>query len=167
MRARTDCFNRQIWLDESASEVGHRRGFLQLPRWLAGSLMGRGGEFPRSFLWAGASLQESAFRRDLPRMRVLGRPKRDREPSGQLCLAVVENLGKCGAFLSYHLHGNGTPRVRCLAAAHKQQRSGRPRRLEHFIKRPTSGRQKEGAIIKVLSNPVQSLSSSQLLPVAS
>jgi len=32
LRARPDCFNRQIWLDESASEWGHRKRILQLSK---------------------------------------------------------------------------------------------------------------------------------------
>ena len=51
LRARADCFNRRIWLDESASEKwGARTGFCSgLPRWLEGGrwLAGLRGTGPR------------------------------------------------------------------------------------------------------------------------
>jgi len=57
LRARTDCFNRQIWLDESASEWGRRSEDFAAPKWLAGSIdEGR----VRSEDVLGVSLQESA-----------------------------------------------------------------------------------------------------------
>jgi hypothetical protein len=57
LRAQADCFNTQIWLDESARKVGPPLRILQVPRWLAGSLM-RGGVEVRGDL--GVSAQESA-----------------------------------------------------------------------------------------------------------
>ena len=45
LRARTDCFNRRIWLDESASEVGRPQRIFAAPlRWLAGLRGGVGSE---------------------------------------------------------------------------------------------------------------------------
>lgn len=62
LRARPDCFNRQIWLDESASEWGHRKRILQLSKLqVAGGVDGlmRGGVRVRRVfggLWGGGGV---------------------------------------------------------------------------------------------------------------
>ena len=50
LRARPDCFNRQIWLDESASEWGRRKRILQLSKLqVAGGVDEGRGKGPTSF----------------------------------------------------------------------------------------------------------------------
>lgn len=64
LRVRADCFNRRIWLDESASEVGRPQRILQrLPRWQVAGGVERAGPVRGD---EGGSLQESAHCAGIP-----------------------------------------------------------------------------------------------------